>query len=369
MARSSLVALLALSISANFVLGAQVFNADPATLEKESSVKALKSADRPKESPKAHEELIKNGTNSSQAILQTDEKKDEKKNETVKEQARKVSTESLVLTSTDQNATIATPIPNTSEGNVTRSIEETTPVNKVNLTEPKVGNFTGEQADLNKPKVITQDKEDEETMTIVTQKNETAGNASTSETPEVAANATNANSTDAAITTAITSNTTTSSITTTVNATTTTPTTITTTTTTPPPPTPTPTTPTPTTTTTTTSITPSTTTAKNITITDIEPKKDQIEGKNVTASLEGSEDIKQAGLTEKNKESSDGSKDRSMPSGIIALVTAITFAVAIVIGYISMVVWKQYLEHRYGRRELLVNELEFDTNDLRHFEL
>lgn len=368
MVRSSLVALLALSISANFVLGAQVFNADPATLEKESSVKALKSADRPKESPKAHEELIKNGTNSSQAILQTDEKKNEK-DETVKEQAKKVSTESLVLTSTDQNATtIATPIPNTSEGNVTRSIEETTPVNKVNLTEPNVGNFTGEQADLNKPKVITQDKEDEETTTIVTQKNETASNASTSETPEAAANATNANSTDAAITTAITTSTTTSNITTTITA----PTTTHNTTTTTPPPTPTPTTPTtpptPTPPPTTTTI-PSTTTAKNITITDIEPKKDQVEGKNVTASSKGSEDIKQAGLTEKNKESSDGSKDRSMPSGIIALVTAITFAVAIVIGYISMVVWKQYLEHRYGRRELLVNELEFDTNDLRHFEL
>ncbi|KAF3426512.1 hypothetical protein E2986_10678 [Frieseomelitta varia] len=57
---------------------------------------------------------------------------------------------------------------------------------------------------------------------------------------------------------------------------------------------------------------------------------------------------------------------KHMPSGIIALVTAISFAVAIALVYIGMIVWRRY---RYGHRELLVNELEFDTNDLRHFEL
>lgn len=67
--------------------------------------------------------------------------------------------------------------------------------------------------------------------------------------------------------------------------------------------------------------------------------------------------------------SSDTSDKKSMPSGIIALVTAITFAILIVIGYVSMVAWRRYLEYRYGHRELLVNDLEFDTNDLRHFEL
>ncbi|XP_043512339.1 probable serine/threonine-protein kinase fhkE isoform X4 [Frieseomelitta varia] len=60
---------------------------------------------------------------------------------------------------------------------------------------------------------------------------------------------------------------------------------------------------------------------------------------------------------------------KHMPSGIIALVTAISFAVAIALVYIGMIVWRRYIEYRYGHRELLVNELEFDTNDLRHFEL
>ncbi|XP_076650528.1 uncharacterized protein LOC143357793 [Halictus rubicundus] len=62
-------------------------------------------------------------------------------------------------------------------------------------------------------------------------------------------------------------------------------------------------------------------------------------------------------------------QNKSMPSGIIALVTAISFGVAIAIVYIGMIVWRRYVEYRYGHRELLVNELEFDTNDLRHFEL
>ncbi|OAD61643.1 hypothetical protein WN48_10885 [Eufriesea mexicana] len=61
--------------------------------------------------------------------------------------------------------------------------------------------------------------------------------------------------------------------------------------------------------------------------------------------------------------------NKHMPSGIIALVTAISFAVAIALVYIGMIVWRRYIEYRYGHRELLVNELEFDTNDLRHFEV
>lgn len=58
-----------------------------------------------------------------------------------------------------------------------------------------------------------------------------------------------------------------------------------------------------------------------------------------------------------------------MPTGIVALVTMITFAIVAVVAYISLIVWRRYLEYRYGNRELLVNDLEFDTNDLRHFEL
>lgn len=62
-------------------------------------------------------------------------------------------------------------------------------------------------------------------------------------------------------------------------------------------------------------------------------------------------------------------RNKSMPSGVIALITAMSFGVAVAIVYIGMIVWRRYVEYRYGHRELLVNELEFDTNDLRHFEL
>nr|XP_033322245.1 regulator of MON1-CCZ1 complex homolog isoform X1 [Megalopta genalis]XP_033322246.1 regulator of MON1-CCZ1 complex homolog isoform X1 [Megalopta genalis]XP_033322247.1 regulator of MON1-CCZ1 complex homolog isoform X1 [Megalopta genalis] len=62
-------------------------------------------------------------------------------------------------------------------------------------------------------------------------------------------------------------------------------------------------------------------------------------------------------------------RKKSMPSGVIALITAMSFGVAIATVYIGMIVWRRYVEYRYGHRELLVNELEFDTNDLRHFEL
>lgn len=67
--------------------------------------------------------------------------------------------------------------------------------------------------------------------------------------------------------------------------------------------------------------------------------------------------------------SADTVNNKRMPSGVIALVIAISFAVAIALVYIGMIVWRRYIEYRYGHRELLVNELEFDTNDLRHFEL
>lgn len=66
---------------------------------------------------------------------------------------------------------------------------------------------------------------------------------------------------------------------------------------------------------------------------------------------------------------SSDQNNKSMPSGMIALVTAISFAVVIAIVYMGMIIWRRYIEYRYGHRELLVNELEFDTNDLRHFEL
>ncbi|KAL2739655.1 cell wall integrity and stress response component 2-like [Vespula maculifrons] len=105
-------------------------------------------------------------------------------------------------------------------------------------------------------------------------------------------------------------------------------------------------------------------------ITTVSSEKDQIKVENSTVTLGKKKEVEQVGLSLKSKESiNKEDSSGSMPPGIIALVTAITFAVVIIIGYISMVIWKQYLERKYGRRELLVNELEFDTNDLRHFEL
>ncbi|XP_060825652.1 dentin sialophosphoprotein-like [Bombus pascuorum] len=70
-----------------------------------------------------------------------------------------------------------------------------------------------------------------------------------------------------------------------------------------------------------------------------------------------------------SSEAATSTNNKHMSPGIIALVTAISFAVVIALVYIGMIVWRRYIEYRYGHRELLVNELEFDTNDLRHFEL
>ncbi|XP_014203682.1 uncharacterized protein LOC106635985 [Copidosoma floridanum] len=58
-----------------------------------------------------------------------------------------------------------------------------------------------------------------------------------------------------------------------------------------------------------------------------------------------------------------------MPSRLVAISMAIAFAIVVVIVYVGLLAWRRYLEVRYGSRQLLVNNLEFDTNDLRHFEL
>ncbi|XP_047346848.1 uncharacterized protein LOC124947974 [Vespa velutina] len=113
-----------------------------------------------------------------------------------------------------------------------------------------------------------------------------------------------------------------------------------------------------------------TTTVSSVITTVLTSENDQVKVRNDTVMLKKEKEVEHEGLSLKSKESiSKEDTSGSMPPGIIALVTTITFAVAIIIGYISMVIWKQYLERKYGRRELLVNELEFDTNDLRHFEL
>ncbi|KAL2716425.1 cell wall integrity and stress response component 2-like [Vespula squamosa] len=104
-------------------------------------------------------------------------------------------------------------------------------------------------------------------------------------------------------------------------------------------------------------------------ITTVSSEKDQVKVENSTLMLEKEKEVEHDGLSLKSEESISENSSGSMPPGIIALIITITFAVAIIIGYIGMIIWKQYLERKYGRRELLVNELEFDTNDLRHFEV
>lgn len=42
--------------------------------------------------------------------------------------------------------------------------------------------------------------------------------------------------------------------------------------------------------------------------------------------------------------STNQGRNRSLPSGVIALVTAISFAVAIAIAYIGIIVWRRYIE-------------------------
>ncbi|XP_008206047.1 cell wall integrity and stress response component 3 [Nasonia vitripennis] len=86
----------------------------------------------------------------------------------------------------------------------------------------------------------------------------------------------------------------------------------------------------------------------------------------VTSTVESSTAGK---TTEDPKVEPTQAKDPGMSSGIIALVMAIVFAVVVIIVYVGLLLWRRYLEFRYGNRELLVNDLEFDTNDLRHFEL
>ncbi|KAH0560584.1 uncharacterized protein LOC123264846 [Cotesia glomerata] len=59
--------------------------------------------------------------------------------------------------------------------------------------------------------------------------------------------------------------------------------------------------------------------------------------------------------------------DRSMPSGLIALVSAVGVATITVMAYVGLIVWRRYQEYRHGNRELLVND--FDGNDISNFEL
>ncbi|XP_043284692.1 uncharacterized protein [Venturia canescens] len=56
-----------------------------------------------------------------------------------------------------------------------------------------------------------------------------------------------------------------------------------------------------------------------------------------------------------------------MPTGVAALIAAISFAIVVVLTYIGLLVRKRYLEWRYGNRELLVND--FDAADMSNFEL
>ncbi|XP_015606502.1 uncharacterized protein LOC107273131 isoform X2 [Cephus cinctus] len=80
-------------------------------------------------------------------------------------------------------------------------------------------------------------------------------------------------------------------------------------------------------------------------------------------------DTSKKSITKAEIKKENEAKEAGMSSGIIVLVTGITFSIAVVMAYVGLIVWRRYLDYRYGNRELLVNDLEFDTNDLHHFEL
>lgn len=402
MFKLSLTLFLVLSISANYVFTNEVFQADTTNLQNESLVGVLKNNNQTKESPtKLHEETSQNDTKITSTL-----EKDQLKDDIL--QGKKSNATSLV------RLNITTLSTQNVNQNLTKLIEETPPTIKKVVTQ-KTENISDEQTNRN-----SSSKDNKDVVTMVTSKENTTTTNSTLKTTSssivdslnsttvkptnpdhitappdfypVKGNANeNSNITDSlngsiyktfppeldnvteattlkisnstGITTSITNTTTLTTPTTpTVVTVKSTPVTKTTSDVTTPPTTPVAVI----NSSTTTIITMNTTGATNIS--NVSQNNNTKNGNDRTI-VEGVGDLQKAKLSEKVKESNDENKNKSMPPGIIALVTAITFAVAIAIGYISMVVWKHYLEHRYGRRELLVNELEFDTNDLRHFEL
>nr|XP_023015395.1 uncharacterized protein LOC111504906 [Leptinotarsa decemlineata] len=55
--------------------------------------------------------------------------------------------------------------------------------------------------------------------------------------------------------------------------------------------------------------------------------------------------------------------------GKLAAILAGVFLVVSILGYITLLSWRRFLEHRYGNREMLVNEEDFYTGDLGHFSI
>ncbi|XP_065157334.1 uncharacterized protein [Atheta coriaria] len=52
----------------------------------------------------------------------------------------------------------------------------------------------------------------------------------------------------------------------------------------------------------------------------------------------------------------------------IPVIVASIFVILCVVGYTAMLMWRRYLERKYGNREMLINE-EFDPSDMRHFSI
>ncbi|KAG8040931.1 hypothetical protein G9C98_001919 [Cotesia typhae] len=88
-------------------------------------------------------------------------------------------------------------------------------------------------------------------------------------------------------------------------------------------------------------------------------------GSNEPLTLESRQEIVERNLLARIKNGE--LPDRSMPSGLIAFVSAVGVATITVMAYVGLIVWRRYQEYRHGNRELLVND--FDGNDISNFEL
>ncbi|GJQ84600.1 hypothetical protein Trydic_g10211 [Trypoxylus dichotomus] len=56
--------------------------------------------------------------------------------------------------------------------------------------------------------------------------------------------------------------------------------------------------------------------------------------------------------------------------GQMGIVVALFLTVFLVTGYVAFVIWKRFIERRYGNREVLINEEDMiDRNDMKHFSL
>lgn len=116
------------------------------------------------------------------------------------------------------------------------------------------------------------------------------------------------------------------------------------------------------------------TTSDEIQITDTSSviginKKNNEKNTNATISLMNNRNDIQSTASGNNVEVTAQKSVEGMSWRMIMLTMMLTCVASITIIYVSVIVWKRYLEYKCNDRQLLDNDSEFDTNDLHHFEL